>query len=125
MTVERTVVDCVALTTGKTTYFGVQPQPDDGSPAPLPVVIVNRPNSTWPGAFCGTDDRLALTEIQVDYYAETAEAARRAADDGRAGIIALAERPTLTSEISTYDSESRAWRVLQRWAIADYQPVLP
>lgn len=125
MTIERKVVDTVRTATGALTYFGVQPQPSDDRPAPLPVAIVNRSGSEWPRVFCGTDDKLTVAEIQTDYYAETAEGARRLADQGRAALIALDPPPTLTNEFSLYDPESRAWRVIQRWSMTDYQPSLP
>ena len=109
-------------------FYGVQPQSDDGQPSQMPVVIINRVSSTWIGAFCGTDTDMAVTGIQVDYYDETAEGARRLADGGRMSIRDLvgdsAGGGILESEISYYDDDSRGWRVLQRWSLTDYVPQL-
>ena len=131
MIVEKRVVDAVAAATGAPTFFGVQPQADDGQPAPLPVVIVNRTGARWASEFCGADTALAITTIQVDSYAETAEACRRIADKARAAVRDLLDdagkriAPSLDSEVSFYDTESRGWRVMQVWTPPEYQPSLP
>jgi hypothetical protein len=132
MALERLFVDTLAATIDGPAYYGIQPQPPDETPAPLPVSIVNRPDSRWPRAFCGTDVNLEMIDIQVDLYHETAEGARRNADRARAALAALrtgepgsAVAPTLISEQSFYDRQSRAWRVMQRWTATDYEPALP
>jgi hypothetical protein len=124
---EKDLVDALGVACDCPSYYGMQPQPDDGAPAPLPVVITNRSASEWFGAFCGTDTRLSNATIQVDYYADTAEAARRMADTGRDVLASYDDNGasgtgTLDSEVSYYDEESRAWRVMQRWTIPDYHP---
>jgi hypothetical protein len=124
MTVEKLIIDLVKAATGAPTYFGMAPQPEDNVPSPMPLIIVNRIGTTWQNTFCGTDGALALASVQVDYYAETAEGARRLGDSGRNAIIGLVDAPTLDSEISYYDTVSRGWRILQQWNIAEYQPTL-
>lgn len=126
MSVERLIIDTVeAATGGVATFFGMQPQADDDHPSPMPVNIVNRIRTDWLNNFCGADPALNTSGIQVDYYAETAEQARRLADQGRAAIIALPDAATLDSEVSFYDQVSRGWRVMQQWNIPEYQPSLP
>lgn len=130
MMIEKTMVDSLKTACAVETWFGAQPQGDDESPSSLPVIIVNRPDSTWLSTFCGTDPDLSIPMMQVDYWAETAEQARRLADTGRLTLIALADttgplHPTLQTEDSSYEPIARAWRVIQRWWVPDYQPALP
>lgn len=130
MMLEKTMVDTLAIACACETWFGAQPQGDDESPSALPVVIVNRPDSAWIADFCGTDPDLAIPLMQVDYWAETAEAAKRLSDVGRTALIMLNDPtgplyPVLQTEDSTYEPIPRAWRVMQRWVIPDYQPALP
>lgn len=130
MRIERTFCDSLLLATSVETWFGAQPQGSDEVPSSMPVIVVNRPETDWLATFGGTDVGLAVTVMQVDYYAETAEAARRLADIGRTTIAALEDSTgplygTLDQEISLYDSISRAWRVVQRWTVPDYIPALP
>jgi hypothetical protein len=125
---ERHAVDTLK-TLGVPVYFGSAPEPPNDEPTPLPVVIVNRTASDWTAEFCGTDVFLERLTLQVDFYAETAEEARRLADRGRSLIRDLtSERggffPALQSETSMYDDLSRAWRVLATWRVADYAPSL-
>ncbi|WP_457813450.1 hypothetical protein [Sinorhizobium meliloti] len=126
--IEKDIVDLLDARLAAEVYYGMQPQPPDNVPAPLPVVIVNRVASVWYGGFCGTDTDLSRPGIQVDYYDETAEGARRLADQGRIALRDLvassAGGALLDSEISYYDEESRGWRVQQRWDMADYSPAL-
>lgn len=130
MIVEKRVVDAVAAATGVLTYFGVQPQAEDDRPSPLPVCIVNRTGARWASEFCGADIALAITTIQVDSYAETAEGCRRIADKARAAVRDLIDdtgkriAPALDSEVSFYDTQSRGWRIMQVWTPPDYQPSL-
>lgn len=131
MIVEKRVIDAVNSVTGVLTFFGVQPQGPDDQPSPLPVVIVNRTGTRWANEFGGADTGLAITQIQVDVYAETAEGCRRIADLARTAIRDLADDdgnricPTLDSEVSFYDQESRGWRIMQVWTPPEYEPVLP
>lgn len=122
---EKNLVDALGLALNVDSFYGMQPQPPDSAPAPLPVVITNRVASVWYAQFCGTDTNLSNSGIQVDYYADTAEQARRMADQGRALIAAIDEPGVLESEVSYYDEESRAWRVMQRWTLPDYSPSIP
>ncbi|MCA1404691.1 hypothetical protein I6F26_10180 [Ensifer sp. IC3342] len=126
--IEKDIVDRLDAVLSAEVYYGMQPQPPDDRPAPLPVVIVNRVASVWLGGFCGTDTDLATAGIQVDYYDETAEGARRLADQGRVAlrdiVASSAGGALLDSEISYYDEDSRGWRVQQRWDVADYSPAL-
>lgn len=127
--IEKDIVDRLDAVLSAEVYYGMQPQPPDDAPAPLPVVIVNRVASVWLGGFCGTDTDLSTAGIQVDYYDETAEGARRLADQGRVALRDLvassAGGALLDSEVSYYDEDSRGWRVQQRWDVADYSPALP
>jgi hypothetical protein len=120
MIAEKNICDLLFAATAIPTYFGVQPQPPSGEPSPMPVIIVNRTASEWVNEFCGTDTALSLATIQVDYYAETAEACRRAADTGRTAMAGQ----SLNSEVSFYDEMSRAWRVMQAWTVTDYSPTI-
>ncbi|UFX03602.1 DUF3168 domain-containing protein [Sinorhizobium medicae WSM1115] len=126
--IEKDIVDLLDARLAAEVYYGMQPQPPDNVPAPLPVVIVNRVASVWYGGLCGTDTDLSRAGIQVDYYDETAEGARRLADQGRIALRDLVASSAggglLDSEISYYDEESRGWRVQQRWDMADYSPAL-
>lgn len=126
--IERDVVDRLEAVLPAQVYYGMQPQPPNDAPAPLPVVIVNRIASIWMGNFCGTDTDVSNVGLQVDYYDETAEGARRLADQGRVALRDLVASSAggglLDSEISYYDDESRGWRVQQRWNVADYSPAL-
>lgn len=124
MSVEKLIIDTVRTATAEPVYFGMAPQPVDDVPSPMPVTIVNRIRTDWLNAFCGTDPNINTSGIQIDYYAETAEGARRSADAGRNAIIALPDDATLDSEVSFYDQVSRGWRVMQTWNIAEYQPSL-
>ncbi|MEJ6847546.1 hypothetical protein V3589_15160 [Sinorhizobium fredii] len=126
--IEKDIVDRLDAVLSAEVYYGMQPQPPHDHPAPLPVVIVNRVASVWLAGFCGTDTGLSTAGIQVDYYDETAEGARRLADQGRVAlrdiVASSAGGALLDSEISYYDEESRGWRVQQRWDVADYSPAL-
>jgi hypothetical protein len=127
--IEKDIVDALEAQLSAEVYYGMQPQPPNDAPAPLPVVIVNRIASVWLGSFCGTDTDLSKVGLQVDYYDETAEGARRLADQGRVALRDLVASSAggglLDSEISYYDDQSRGWRVQQRWNVADYSPALP
>lgn len=127
MIIERAFVDLLASRCNAPTYYGRQPQPADGRPAPLPVIIVNRITSRWFTNQCGTDVNLTLATIQVDYYGATAEASRRLADLGRAALAndLLNEssekvRPALDNESVFYDSDSAAYRTMQEWTAATH-----
>jgi hypothetical protein len=127
---EKAICDLMHAVTGVETWFGAQPQGNDDEPARLPVVIVNRPDSTWLATFCGTDGDLALATMRIDFWHTTAEGARRLADKGRVAMIGLTDdkgplAPILGSEVSYYEPMARAWRVMQAWQVPDYQPVLP
>jgi hypothetical protein len=127
--IEKDIVDALEARLSAEVYYGMQPQPPNDAPAPLPVVIVNRIASVWLGSFCGTDTNLSSVGLQVDYYDETAEGARRLADQGRVALRDLVASSAggglLDSETSYYDDQSRGWRVQQRWNVADYSPALP
>lgn len=131
MSLEKNVVDTLAAACAVPAWFGAQPQAEDEAPSEMPVVIVNRPDADFLNDFAGADIDLALTTIQVDYYAETAEAARRLADAGRIAVRAIADAeanpicPVLATESSFYDQISRGWRVMQQWRMPDYSPALP
>lgn len=112
------------LTPAAPVFGGMAPQPEGNTPAPLPVVVVNRVASVWSSTFCGTDLALAVTDLQIDFYARSNEIARRLADQGRALIAAVDPPPTLESELTTYDEASRAFRVIQTWRATDYQPAI-
>jgi hypothetical protein len=130
--IEKIIVDTLRTACAIDAWFGAQPQGSDEVPSEMPVVIVNRIEANWLSEFCGFDDELAITGMQVDYYAETAEAARRLSDKGRKAMKDLTDPadsvalcPTLETEASFYDAVSRAWRVMQLWLVNDYQPALP
>jgi hypothetical protein len=111
---EKAICDLMHAVTGVETWFGAQPQGSDDEPARLPVVIVNRPDSTWLATFCGTDGDLALATMRIDFWHTTAEGARRLADKGRVAMIGLADdkgplAPILGSEVSYYEPMARAW----------------
>jgi hypothetical protein len=131
MNLEKNMVDTLAAACNVPAWFGAQPQSDDEAPSEMPVIIVNRPDADWLNDFSGVDVDLAVTTIQVDYYAETAEAARRLADAGRLAVRDLVDQdddpicPALSTETSFYDQVSRAWRVMQQWRVPDYNPSLP
>lgn len=127
MTIERSIVDLMRAALGVPVWFGAQPQESDNAPSIMPVVIVNRPEVGFINTFAGVDPDLALTTMQLDYYDETADGARRMSILGRQAMTQLADGlkplcPTLDTEESFYDSMSRAWRVLQRWTVPDYAP---
>ena len=129
MIIERAINDALTAATGVAVYFGAQPQGTDEAPSKLPVIVINRPDALWPVTNSGTDTDLAMTTIQVDYYAEGAEDCRRLADTGRAVVRDIVANgaalcPGLRGEQSFYDQVSRAWRVLQTWEVADYAPAL-
>ena len=131
MNLERRIVDLMRTVNGDTeAWFGAQPQGDDESPSKLPVIIVQRPDTVWLNEFCGLDPDIAIPVIQIDYWAATAEQARRLADAGRTLMIGLKDPndnlicPSLQMEESLYEPMARAWRYLQRWYVTDYLPVL-
>jgi hypothetical protein len=129
--VEKLVCTTLAAVLIDEVWFGVAPQPEANRPIPLPFIIVNRPGSEWLNQFCGVDLNLAITSLQIDYYAGGAEAARRLADQGRAVIAALVDEagdklaPAIGIEQGPlWDSDSRAWRIIQPWTVGDYQPAI-
>ncbi|MCM5690102.1 hypothetical protein M8037_15045 [Sinorhizobium meliloti] len=79
--IEKDIVDLLDARLAAEVYYGMQPQPPDNIPAPLPVVIVNRVASVWYGGFFGTDTDLSRPGIQVDYYDETAEGGQESAGE--------------------------------------------
>lgn len=105
-------------------YYGTAPQPEGNAPAPMPVVLVNRGASAWSTTFCGLDQDLAVSDLQVDVYARTNEISRELADQARLAVAAIDPAPSLENEFSIYDSEARAWRVIQTWRAIDYRPRL-
>lgn len=130
MALEKLIVDLMQASTGVEAWFGAQPQGTDEEPARLPVVIVNRPDTNWLATFCGTDPDLNIATMRIDFWDTKAEGARRIADKGRAAMVALTDGvgplcPVLNSEVSYYEPMVRAWRVMQQWAVTEYQPSLP
>lgn len=126
MIVEVEVINALraGLTLAPPVHNAVAPQPEGDQPAPLPLVIVNRTAAAWSSTFCGTDFDLAITDLQVDFYARSNAAARTLADEARPIIGALDPPPTLQSEITIYDDTARAFRIVQTWRTADYNPRL-
>jgi hypothetical protein len=129
--VEKLICDTLATALGIEVYFGAQPQPADTAPAPLPVAIVQRPQATFLNTLCGADVSLAMTQINLDVYADSAEESRSLHDTARATLATLSDVDpgtvtTLSTEWGpTYDALSRGWRVHSEWLVPDYAPVLP